>query len=63
LDSSSDVRAVIRHRWITDEDEDIYKGRVLKDIDQQEPDSIRVQEWLVRIKESAEEDAIVETLL
>jgi hypothetical protein len=56
-DSSSDARAVIRHRWITDEDEDLCEGRASKGIDQQEPDSIRVQEWLVRVKESAEEDA------
>ena len=56
-DSSSDARAVIRHRWITDEDEDLCEGRASKDTDQQEPNSIRVQEWLVRVKESAEEDA------
>jgi hypothetical protein len=67
-DSSSDARTVIRHCWITDEDEDSCEGRASKDTDQQELDSIRVQEWLVRVKQSAEEDAreenaVVETLL
>ena len=58
----------MRHRWITDEDEDLSGGSALKDLDQQGSNSIRVQDWSVCAKESAEkvvvvEDTVVETLL
>jgi hypothetical protein len=58
--SSSDARAVMRHRWITDEDEHLSEARVFKDRDQQELHSISVQEWLLRVEESVEEDVMVE---
>jgi hypothetical protein len=45
-DSSSDARAVMRHRWITDEDADLGEERASNDTDQLKPDSIRMQEWL-----------------
>jgi hypothetical protein len=61
--SSSDARAMIRHRWITDEDEDLSEGRASKDTDQEEPNSILVQQWVVSVEESAEEDAVVEDAL
>jgi hypothetical protein len=46
----------MRHRSVMDEDKDLRlsEERASEDIDHQEPDSIRVPEWLVGI-----EDAVV----
>ena len=35
---------MMRHRWITDEDEDLGGERASEDIDQQESDSVRLLE-------------------
>ena len=39
---------------------DLSEGRASEGIDQQEPNSIHVQDWLVCVKGSAEEDVVVE---
>jgi hypothetical protein len=41
-----------RDCWITDGDEDyLSEERASKVMDQQEPDLIRVQEWLIQVEE------------
>jgi hypothetical protein len=46
-DSSSNVRALIRHPWITDEGEDMSEGGVSKDTDHHKSGSINIEEWLI----------------